>query len=113
MTLGIDAYYIDEHGKQVDLPLSSALGGVESTRYSFYAGEKAIAAGLVLFPLLATEMWIEARGAELAILKREAHVMLGLLEDKERAYWEFRLGNILEAIELATPYGENGIVSIG
>ncbi|HEX8614427.1 MAG TPA: hypothetical protein VF800_24375 [Telluria sp.] len=113
MTLGIDASYIDEHGKEVALPLSSAIGGVESTRHSFYAGEKAIAAGLVLFPMLASDMLIDVRGAELATLKREAQVMLGLLEDNEKAYWQFRLGNILEAIELAMPYGEAGIVTIG
>ncbi|NHZ41705.1 hypothetical protein [Massilia aquatica] len=113
MTLSVTARYRDRNGDWNTLPLAYHVAGVETTRHSFYGSEVAIGAGLVLFPRLLDEPMLDLYGAELAELKREVLIMWDLLEEHSRAHWEERLGNILDAIELASPYGDDGNVIIG
>lgn len=112
MTLCVDAYTRDENGKAIALPLQSDLAGFESTRQTFYGGERAIAAGLVLLPTLANQSQVDVSGPELLILRKEVELLKAGLSVEEMAYWNFRLNNILAAIDAALPYGDKGFVSI-
>ncbi|NHZ89815.1 hypothetical protein F2P45_12445 [Massilia sp. CCM 8733] len=87
MTLSVTAQYIDQDGKWNDLPLTSWVAGVETTRQSFYGSDVAIGAGLVLLPRLLDENTVDVSGAELADLKREVLIMWDLVEEEERDYW--------------------------
>jgi hypothetical protein len=57
-----------------------------------------------------TDVW--ARGRELTALKHEVERLVAALAPDDEEYWGFRLGNILQAIQAASTYGENGLVVI-
>lgn len=101
----------------VNIPLDptregdSTMAGFESTRRNFYSAERAIRLNLKLFPELAnSDLWVE--GAHLADLRAETMLLLQNLEPDETQYWEYRLGNILNAIERASVFGDDGVVYI-
>jgi len=113
MTLSVDAFLRDKNGEIVWLPLPSDLAGTDQTRYNFYGGDKAVSAGLVLLPSLRDSAPLMVSGTDLKILKQEVQILRALLESDEIEYWNFRLNNILAAIEVAEAYGPLGGVSIG
>lgn len=104
-------------GSTIDLaptPPHNDLAGFESTRLSFYGSEYARSLGLVLLPTLAHGD-IYASGDDLAMLEREVRLLLDNLDPAaDRAYWSFRLNNILEAVRVAKAVSDGlGIVYIG
>lgn len=114
MTLSVSAYYRNEDGSQVELPLQSNVAGVERARIDFYGSEQTRLLGLKLLPVLKEYAMLEVCGSELPILLAEVSVLLeSLSSGEEGEYWRVRLNNIKEAIQLASAYGESGCVSIG
>ncbi|MES2019458.1 MAG: hypothetical protein V4484_23450 [Pseudomonadota bacterium] len=88
------------------------MAGVESTRQSFYGGELAARLELKLLPELdGSDVWVQ--GKQLAELRAETLLLLQNVAQDELEYWSYRLGNITNAIERASVFGESGVVSIG
>jgi hypothetical protein len=77
---------------------------------TFHAGPTAYRLGLQLLPQLATaNVW--ARGDELDVLRAEVTKLLANLSETERPYWDFRLNNIIQAIDAASIHGEDGLIT--
>ena len=117
MSLSVNAYHIDANGKWIDLETGPpegpnyTLAGFESTRHTFYGSEKSIQLGLTILPGLANGD-IYAKGEkQIAALNAEVKVLLENLDPSDD-YWQFRLGNIIRAIEAAKPYGDAGMVVV-
>lgn len=117
MTVTVSAYIKENTGQDkgaiVELPLHSELAGFDSARASFYASERAVEGGLRLLPLLREQCVLEVCGADLQTLKHEVEFLRAGLSDEEAKYWEIRLANIMEAIEVATNHGPGACVAIG
>lgn len=114
MTLLVTAYRItrDAEGEKTEqIECSSNLAGTEETRATFFGqlGERSL--GLVMLPSLATTD-IYARGYELKRLMDEVSLLMAHLTSAELTYWQFRLTNILQAIDAASAYGPDGLVII-
>lgn len=113
MTVTVSVYTKEGLGKIVELPLHSEVAGFDSARSSFYGSERAIGGGLRLLPMLRDEVVLEVCGDELQTLKREVEFLRAGLSGEEAKYWEIRLDNISEAIEVAANHGQGACVSIG
>lgn len=113
MTLSVDAFRRGDNGEIIWLELPSDLAGTDQTRYRFYGGEKALNAGLVLFPSLRDSAPLVVSGEDLGSLEKEVRILQTLVAPAEAEYWEFRLNNILAAISEAQKHGVHGGVSIG
>ena len=118
MTLIVLAYRRMPDNTLADIPLDSAhdgdstMAGFESMRWKFYDGEAASRLNLRLLPQLATaDLWVE--GKHLADLNAETSLLLQNLAPEEVEYWSYRLGNIVNAIERASVFGDEGVVYIG
>lgn len=120
MTLSVTAYRVTADEEWIELDTGRPdLAGFESTRQTFYAGPEARRLGLILFPQMA-ETDLNVWGNDLPQLKAEVLAMMALFqaEDPEpdegaaEPYWQFRLDNILAAIEAASKYGPEGLVVI-
>jgi hypothetical protein len=119
MTLSVEAFYIDDDVQHIDIELPSDsscnhLAGIESSRRTFYGSELAISLGLSLLPQLAESSMLEVTGETVEVLEAEVRLLLANLDGfNDDGYWLFRLNNILAMIELAKPFGDKGVVSIG
>lgn len=90
----------------------STLAGFESSRERFYGSDLAVRLNLKLLPgLIGSDLWVY--GNELPELRRETLLLLHNLAPDELEYWSYRLGNIINAIERASVFGEDGVVYIG
>jgi hypothetical protein len=113
MTVTVSAYTRESKDAIVELPLHSEVAGFDSARETFYASERAVAGGLRLLPMLRDQVVLEVCGDDLQTLKHEVEFLRAGLSEEEAKYWEIRLDNIMEAIEVATNHGSNACVSIG
>jgi hypothetical protein len=103
---------IRESGHETIVPITiqSDLAGREEARTTFYAGPTARRLGLQLLPQLVTaNVW--ARGDELDVLRAEVTKLLANLSETERPYRDFRLNNIIQAIDAASIHGEDGLIT--
>lgn len=118
MTLVVPAYRRMADESLTPIPLDparggdSTLAGFESARQRFYGGDLATRLNLKIFPKLeGMDLWVE--GDELAKLLGEALLLLHHVDPDDLSYWSYRLGNVINAIERASAFGENGVVYIG
>lgn len=115
MSLTVCAFrVIDDEWIDLKLPEvggTSWLAGHEVKRWEFYGSEKSKSLGLMMLPSLAYGD-IYAKGPkQLSALEAEVQILFDKFGQTDD-YWHFRLGNILRAIEVAKPYGEQGMVVI-
>ena len=113
MTLSVSAFYREQDGSRVDLPLQSDLAGFERMRADFYGSHQAQKLGLKLLPTLKDTAVLQVCGSELsAILSEVVAIWESLPSGHDGEYWRFRLNNIKMAIRLASEHGEAGCVEI-
>jgi len=105
VTLTVDAFKLDEDGGFVWLPLQSDLAGFNSARHNFYGSKAARDAGLTLLPSLREIVPLTVIGPDLELLRREVQILRTLVKTDQAEYWNFRLDNILLAIEEAEKHG--------
>ncbi len=121
MTLIVFPYYIDEHGKQIDLVVpensgANDMAGLEHTRKTFYGSEISKKLGLSRLPMLAKMSIVRTEYQDLDKLKSEVNLLLDNLdlfkESFDQNYWVFRLNNIHAAIDVAKSFGDPAGVEI-
>ena len=114
MTLVVRAYHVtrDAEGERiVPLPYESDLAGFEATRTTFYGSARAHTLGLGMLASLATS-GLHVRGGQLGRLREEVSLLMANLTPAEISYWQYRLTNILHAIDAASVHGPDGLVII-
>jgi hypothetical protein len=111
MTLTVSAYKAGAPREENRLPLRSALAGTESARATFYGSSWAAGLGLVLLPRLKQESELWVSGPDLFSLSAEAEMLAANLPATDEEYWQYRLQNIILAVQAATAVG--GTVCIG
>lgn len=108
MSMLVTVYGFDENGQEfcVELERGKELAGFESSRNKLYGSDLAESLGLTLLPQLKkNDLWIPFE--QLDDLKGELELILENVADfskvsgYDQEYIEARVGNILDAIDLA------------